>query len=436
MATKTSILLQRPNAHWKHALISQRCSLLIASKLILGLGLVLGMIATSTPASATTLDQAIENIAEKVSSYLKEKGQTEILLKDFNGPGEATAGRAVRVALKSDLIDRDIRIIPLGANWTVRGSYNFDVDDDGAIVMIKTELVDKSGKEISGFRQRVREESVNSIEDIVRLLGSTVDLKSELESVADPSKSKSETSSETKSSGASQTTKLQQLVSKKTSVNDKVAQSIAVPTFAHRNTERTIISPETSSTCRIELLVRRPGQADYTPIEIDNLGGFPFAGLSEDETYKIRIYNDESHDIGVKLSVDGINSFQLAEDPSLRELGTWVIGAGKVGVIPGWYVSSTLAREFLVTAKNKVEGLPDSPSDLGTVTVQVFHAWNPDEPPPAVELIARSKGQLRTGVGRDITRRGGFQRSVFGKRMLSAISIRYSIPDDLPPGVE
>lgn len=380
-------------------------------------------VAIAKPANAGTLEDAIESMAVNISSYLDEKGQRQILLGAFNGPGEATAGRAIRAQLKERLIEKDTTIVPLGANWTVRGQFSFEKTGSSAIVLIAANLFDKTGKEISGFREKVKVQEVSSIEDISRLLGLTVDLDKEQEDVASTSSSASESTNKTEIA--------KQLVSKQTVVTKKLASSIATPVFAFRNQTKTEISPDQNSKFRLELLVQRNGTGNPQAIAIQDAGGFPFAPLEANDIYRLKLYNDADHAVGVKLCIDGINSFCLSADHRHRELGTWYFPPKSTGLISGWYVSPTLLKEFVVTADGKNLGLPDA-SDLGTITAQFFHAWGENEQPPAVELLATNRGQLRTGIGRDISRQGGFQQSFFGKTLLSSISVRYSIPDDLP----
>ncbi|EMI51803.1 hypothetical protein [Rhodopirellula sallentina] len=373
------------------------------------------------PVHGATLDDAIVNLAENISEYLEEKGQRQIMLGTFDGPGTATAGRAIRASLKDELTKKDTQVVPLGASWTVRGAFSFEQTGSSAIVLIKANLFDKSGKEISGFREKVKVEEVRSIEDISRLLGLTVDLDEEQDAVAqvanDTSSSKSETA--------------KQLVSKQAEVTGKLVSSVSEPIFAFRNSGNTVVSPDANSKFRVEIMVANQSTNGFNPLSIENAGGFPFAPLQANDVYKIRLYNDADHAVGVKLSIDGINSFCLSEDPSLRTRGTWFFPAKSVGVISGWYVSPTLLKEFVVTANGESLGLPHG-ADIGTVTAQFFHAWTENEQPPAVELLAKNKGQLRTGIGKDITRKAGFQRCYFGETLLSSVSIRYSNPDDLP----
>lgn len=393
------------------------CFPVIACTLVLS---ALSLIFTPS-AQAASLDDAIVNLAENISEYLEEKGQRQIMLGTFDGPGAATAGRAIRASLKDELAKKDTQVVPLGASWTVRGAFSFEQTGSAAIVLIKANLFDKSGKEISGFREKVKVEEVRSIEDISRLLGLTVDLDKEQDAVAEAATDSTASKSDT----------AKQLISKQADVTDKLVSSVTEPIFAFRNGDNTVVSPDAGSKFRVEILVANRSSNVFNPLSIENAGGFPFAPLQANDIYKIRLYNDSDHAVGVKLSIDGINSFCLSEDESLRGRGTWFFPARSVGVISGWYVSPTLLKEFVVTANGESLGLPHG-ADIGTVTAQFFHAWTENEQPPAVELLAKNKGQLRTGIGRDITRKAGFQKCFFGETLLSSVSIRYSNPDDLP----
>ena len=371
------------------------------------------------PAPAATLNESITRMAESLSAYLQEKGQQQIMLGNFDGPGTATAGRAIRNALKEELVKQGVLIVPLGANWTVRGNFSFEPTGSAAIVLVRAELFDSSGKEVSGFRQKVKVEEVSAIEDISRLLGLTVDLDREQQAVAS-----------TQTQTGKRTNEFdKQFISSQAKVTNKLIQSVNKPTFAFRNETKTQIAADDLSPFRVEVLVRTNTSEEMFPLEITSASGYPFAPLKADDTYRIRIYNDSDHAVGVKISIDGINTFVLSEEQAYRDMGVWLFAPKTAGTVSGWYVRPDLVKEFLVTAQGAALGLPDA-SDIGTMTIQFFHAWRDGEQPPAVEKLLASRGQLRTGVGRDISQVAGFQQSYFGKTLLTAISIRYSNPDD------
>jgi len=392
--------------------------------------LLLSMTLGGSIARANTLEKAVENMAENISDYLDQKGQRQIALQPFVGPSSSTAGRAIQSSLKKALEKRDATVQRLGTDWTVRGSYSMETVSGGAIVLIKAELVDSRGKEISGFREKVKVEKVVDVEDISRLLGSTVDLTEEQTALASAQKDNKDAGS----SDSSATEKLEaakKISEREKDVAETLVSSLTKPEFAFRNSGKTAVAASDESLFRVEMLVRDAGTNSFRPMGVENVGGFPFAPLKANDVYKLKIYNDSDHAIGVKVSIDGINSFALADRPEIRELGTWFIPPSSAGVIPGWYINNTLAKEFLVTASGEDLGLPNA-LDIGTVTVQFFNAWREGEPKPEIELAAREKGQLRTGVGRDVSRQGGFQQCFFGKVLLSSVSLRYSNPDDLP----
>jgi len=389
--------------------------------------LLLSVTSSGAVARANTLEQAVENMAGNIGDYLQEKGQQRIALQPFVGPSSSTAGRAIQSSLKKALEKRNTTVQRLGTNWTIRGSYSMETVSSGAIVLIKAELVDSRGKEISGFREKVKVEKVVDVEDISRLLGSTVDLTDEQSALASAQKE----SGESNSDSTSKLKAAEKITQREKDVSETLVSSLTKPEFAFRNVGKTEIAASNDSLFRVEILVRRAGAGSFQPIAVEDVGGFPFAPLAANDVYKLKVYNDSDHAIGVKVSVDGINSFALADRPEIRDLGTWFIPAASSGVIPGWYVNRGLAKEFLVTASGENLGLPDA-LDIGTVTVQFFNAWREGEPQPEIELAARDRGQLRTGVGRDISRQGGFQRAFFGKVLLSSVSLRYSNPDDLP----
>ncbi len=409
------------------------CSTLQKLVLVLGIQLLFPCLM----ASAQSLDIALERMSKNISSYLVEKGQEQIMIGDFDGPDGVTAGRSIQAELKKRLKELDVEVVPLGAGWKLRGEISFETRGTFSIILLKAELIDKNGKEVSGFRERVKDEKISSLEDISRLFGLTVDLRKEQDGVAevlnktDAGTTGATTPTTEATTDSSKESKGDVFVSRQSNLTDKIEASVAKTTFTFAENSQSIVAASTDSPFRIEVLSRPAGAAQFSSVPIVDQGGFPFAPLAANDTYKIRVYNNADHAIGVKLSIDGINSLGLSEVPQFRQDGTWYVEAKSFGTIHGWYVNPSLMKEFLVTSNGDNLQLPDA-SDLGTITAQFFHAWGENEPIPAIEQIAVRRAQISTTLGPAVNVNTKTVRSNFGKSLLGSISIRYSNPDDLP----
>lgn len=402
--------------------------------------LVAGLFACSSTVSAQGADEdqtgtfanAISNMAAKVKLYLDEKNEPAIKIGEFAGPGASTAGRSIQVALTSALEQRGIAIKSISAKWTLRGKFEFQPGDRTSTVLINAVLVDVNGAEVSGFRDRIVSAEITSIEDITRVLGVTIDVQKETE---DRVVAKAQVEKKKDSLTGPEKRQADKVIDQKDeTLVAKVKDSIANPSFELSNGQPSQIKASGDSQFSMEMLVRRKGKASFSPLAVQTEDGIPFIdGLQAGDVYQIRVLNGAQHDVGVKLSIDGINVFALSQQPEYRELGVWLVRAGQSGTIKGWYLNPDRQREFLITSEDKVLELPPS-GTIGTITAQFFHAWGETDTVPAIEQLASPKGvSLRTKPGVEIGQQTTFKKSFFGQQMLASLSLRYTFPQDLPP---
>jgi hypothetical protein len=376
----------------------------------------------ASTANAQTLDNAIDEIADKVAKYLTDKGVNQIEVGSFDAGSNAfTGGRHIQELLIDRLQspEHGIKVPDFGAQWKVRGKISFEVKDDIAKLLLAVEIVDRKGKEQLDFRKLLEKDDaksreINNIEDMIRVLGLTP--KFEDPDAGDPP-NEAPTAEEFGNFIRGRLEALKGAIDK--------------PNFVAMRGTKTIIASQPSSKFGIELFVKHRGDDGFTPIPIVNRSGFAFAPLREGDIYRVRVYNETDGDIGVKLVIDGINCFKLSRNLEFKKLGVWVVRAGKVGDIAGWYVDARRVHEFKV-ARTQPEGLPDE-GRIGTITALFFHALDPDAKPPRIEALAGTDMDLTTIPGLEIDHPTQTVKRKFGKQVLDAISVRYRNPIP-PPG--
>ncbi|MBX3438948.1 MAG: hypothetical protein KF861_15765, partial [Planctomycetaceae bacterium] len=214
--------------------------------------------------------------------------------------------------------------------------------------------------------------------------------------------------------------------------DEQLAASIAKPSF--NLTGSTTVSASSTSPYRMEVLLR-DGQS-LTPVPVEDFAGFALVSLTKGQQYVVRLHNTSQIDVGVKLAIDGVNTFQFSQNAGFRNLGMWMIPAGQVGTIDGWHVNNRESLAFLITdvPDSALASLQRETTTIGTITASFFPAWSGDNIPEE-ELIGKAKGDIGTGLGAKVASGYETVSRHFGKTLLAAVSIRYEKPDppvDLP----
>jgi hypothetical protein len=371
----------------------------------------LSQLACIAAASARDLDDALDRIATRVQEYLASQSEETVAVGSFAGPPSSSAGIRIKSELTERLDKGNIKISKL-ARFEVRGTFAAETEPT-PIVAIKAEMVDQSGATLGEFRERV---TVENVEDVVNLLGTTTDLSTDT--------SQSDTAAPD-NAASDQQAPLE-------ARDETLAQSIQSPSFAITGT--TAVSASEASPYRLEILLR--DGTSLTPIPVENLSGFALVSLKKGQEYVIRLHNASAIDVGVKVTIDGVNTFDFSNNEGFRNLGMWMIPAGTTGTVDGWHVTNTESFAFLVTdvPDSAIAKLQRETTSIGTISAQFFPAWVGDDVPEE-ELIGKTKGDIGTGLGPKI---GSTYQSVarhFGRTLLAAVSIRYEKPDlpvDLP----
>ncbi len=370
---------------------------------------LLAAAAMPASASAKDLDDALDNIVDQVQTYLSTHGDRTVSVGTFSGPPSSSAGIRIKAALTERLKKADVQIGKL-ARLQIRGSFS-SAADPTPTVQIKAEMVDQTGATLGQFRERV---SVDNVEDVVNLLGATTDLA--------PNTS---TANATTDETASREERIE-------GRDKQLAADIAEPSFALVGT--TAVAATSASPYRVEILLR-DGDS-LTPVPVEGFSGFALVSLTKGQEYVVRLHNASDIDVGVKLTIDGVNTFEFSENAGFRNLGIWMVPAGQVGTVDGWHVTNDRSLAFLITdvPDSAIATLERETTAIGTISASFFPAWTGDDIPEE-ELIGKAKGDIGTGLGAKIRSSYESVARHFGKTLLAAVSIRYEKPDppvDLP----
>lgn len=180
---------------------------------------------------------------------------------------------------------------------------------------------------------------------------------------------------------------------------------------------------------RIEL----PDGTRYSPRPpVKSENGELFVEIHPGEVYAVKLINEsKEYDAGVKLTIDGLNSFEFSEEESYKKLGMWIIPHESSGIIRGWHTRNKdgemVLAEFEVAKYG--EGLAEemgADGDVGRITASFRAAWSPEEESPGSILAYNSvRG---TKKGEEVMERLSELDRHFGE-IRAAISIRYQLTE-------
>ncbi|MFO0939589.1 MAG: hypothetical protein U0930_02360 [Pirellulales bacterium] len=184
-----------------------------------------------------------------------------------------------------------------------------------------------------------------------------------------------------------------------------------------------MVSASPVSPYSVELLVLKNGQYQAMPMSADAQSR-PTAQFAKNDIYAIRLTNNSDHDAAVRLTIDGVNTFEFSEQSP--QPNYWIVPRSKDGkpgttIVRGWDKSAAKSIEF------KVVDFPDSaaakiklqPSQVGMISASFAACWENDNDRP------RSEGRTRsTGFGSEIVDQKTLVKRHVGQ-VRDVISVRY-----------
>ena len=338
------------------------------------------------------LQQAMAQVAGKMAAAIKGLKQDSISIGRFDGPPqlETSSGPGIAKVLADELAKHDITV-KKRAELGLKGSFHTKRTEQNRLAAhINGEMFDSVGQSIFTFSH-----DVGTAQDLTALLGLTVEL------AADKPEKQRET---------------------------QIEESIKKPQVQLADAR---VKASSTSPYALELHVQQSGK--YVPRPAINDEGLAFAKIDRGETYGILVVNDSPLAAAVTITVDGVNVFAFSQ---FKQYKHYIIGPNSKALIKGWHRSNEVSDSFQVGDFSKsvaAKLLPDGGS-IGTITATFAAAWPQGTQPPADELAARlTRGETPATIPGPAVEQKFTEVRMHTGVVRSAISIRYSKPDDLPP---
>ena len=353
---------------------------------------------------ANTAEEALGKMADDIKKYANSKEIHDVRIEGFRGVGEFSTSAG------SFLVDHLIRMlkqremeVKIKARLIISGEYEEVEDPETQVQAVRIEITIKDreeDKKIPIVRRFVKNQT-----EISRILGLTVEFPPD---------------------------------AGKTDRNDELKKQIDKPKPVIRDS---VLRASPDSKFAIEILVKQGERyVPRTPEDKDH-SGLAFVGISREEVYAVRLINDNTFDVAVALTLDGLSMFIDCEkeDPKshrpLRDPKTGkplfqhvIVPAGKSVPIRGWFINLEKSDEFKVTSYTEsLANLFKSTGNIGTITA-TFHAAvapNTELPPGEPKGDQFSQANDATGRGKRFDEPYGVKELKFGG-LRATISVRYT----------
>ena len=354
---------------------------------------------------------AIDSIAADVIKYIQSEPETEeaIRIGSWDGPGGG--GSLISIKLREVLQEANITLKKV-SGYSISGSYEQDQNSTGRhVTVITANIKNTSGNEVHVLRRRL----VTDDKVAIRLFGVTVDNTAASDA--------EETEIAKKEGKVPNQTPLGSTKKSDAQLRDTIANpkqsTLDVSSSANAGPE-SVMRFAAGSPYGVELLVsQEDGSMAPCPIQVED--GTSFADIGVKQVYAIKIYNGSGKEVGVDISIDGVNIFAFSDNPTWKSLGKVLVRPGQ-GIIRGWSGKGTSVNKFTI-----VEYGESAAAELGlfqgvgSITV-VFH--------PAHE------SKNATGRGEQLNHAFEPAHARFDENVLGSISVKYvreKPPTDLPP---
>jgi hypothetical protein len=348
--------------------------------------------AAPAPASEALRGEIRAKLAVPIQKLLAEENRPDIAVGEFIGPAQldTNGGPGIQQLLTEELVALKV-LVRKEAELSVRGRYAKveDSDHPGHIaVKVTAEVFDKRDERRGEFPALVR-----GVADIARVLGATADLPRADETNAGRRR------------------------------HQELERRLNRPS-AHLAGSK--VSASADSPYAVELVVKATPESRAEPRAARLEDGQAFVEIKRHEVYEIRIYNGTDDELGVTISIDGIDVFAFSELRNPKTGGPkytrYVISPHRGQTVVGWHLRDRPPDNylsFLVTEYGKgasSRAVTRARGKRGVITVTFAPAYKgkprsaADEtgfgPPRSVrvEPVRRSFGPLREVVSIRYTR--------------------------------
>ncbi len=345
---------------------------------------VLLFVPTATQFAAAADQEVVKTVADKIAAETKKQltlhSQTSVAVGEFTGPARALPnglGLAIQYALIRSLETSGVTI-DRKARFELKGDFTLQIKEGSAGLRVSPRLIDTDNSKADELSMT---SDYCSVYDLLILTGATANIA------------------------------LPQW-------RDQYDDLLPTIIQAAQETPAVFVSgsemrSKKESPFGVEILVKQradgPTQA-VTP-RVEN--GMAYAPIGRDQFYEVRVINRSEYEVGVTLTIDGLDLFTFSDirsektgEPKYRRL---VFAKGQSYAVQGWYRTGDRADSFVVTSYAKsaaAEKLVKPSGRTGTITVTFAAAWNKKEgKPPADEPGKRKRPSVSgdgTGRGDDV----------------------------------
>jgi hypothetical protein len=334
-------------------------------------------------AAATELREKLGELAAEV---LKATKNQPVSVGVFSPTGlpDANSGPGIEGVLRDELERLKKGVVQADAQFEVKGDYAFarsrDVAQGGLkVVKVTARIIDKEfSEELLTIPLKVE---LDHTQSLAAILQPTARLEPDAQK---PGGTKAER-------------------------NAEIDKRLTEPRVHIHGENQTLISSTPESPYAVELLVRpldplagpdEPPAKPRRAVEPDGREGRAFVEIKQDELYEVKLYNNSSAEVAVRLSVDGLDVFHFSKDRGVD--GTprfthFIVPPKSDMVVIGWHNSLAGTENylsFLVTGygEGAVSKAGAARGQVGVIHVQ-FAKCSP------LPESASARGGNETGFG-------------------------------------
>ena len=356
-------------------------------------------------------ENAFESLANDIHLYINKKAGGTVIITDdaFRGPaGEAGAGiaRALREELEGRLTFRDFNA------FRIEGSYSVEKKPDGKyLYVITSRIMNHNNRMQLSKNYMVTSDHEKAIETFAPSVDVTkIQVKTENDADSAP------------------------ITSIEDYTSQQIGQAIAEPSSTTISITRprnrpdapaSIVRYAQDSPYGVSIVKQNGSDRLGTPYKILLEGGIAHTEFNLSDVFAIRVHNDSSKHVGVKVLLDGINTFEFCEIPRLKETGKYCCKPSSSSDIRGWYINRELLNRFEVVERGSGAAAKiHRPSGIGAITVVFYEVLKTTSATTSQDDSTKSLNDLSIGQGESIKHSGRTEKTVFGK-LLGSVSLRY-----------
>lgn len=308
-----------------------------------------------TNALGGPIDQPMAKLAAEIKAFIEDANlQKEIIVGQFPGvPSmKATGGVEIKRSLAEQLEAIGIGVTD-DAPLSVMGRFKEALSKNQKyVVRIEAQLLDGSANELVEF--------VSQIEGTPALV------------IAG------------RTGGSSPIDKIKKDISEIIGVGTKSPDTVIQKSPESKSS---VIRPTPSSPFGMEILIR--DEDTFKPINAKiKERRRAYVELHDGVEYLVKFYNDEDFEVAADLTIDGVHTFELADDVGFKN-SKFLVPPKSTRMAKGWFRNKSKASAFLIGGYEgsvaQQQGI--SFNEVGVITATFQAAWKTGDRPPISEPL-------------------------------------------------